>query len=190
MEDEDIEEMRPELKDDIKLGFDLFKNDNNKINKLKLRTMLFSYCMYKGTPQEINDYIEQNTSPDQELFSFEEVCKLINFKNRTAKEKEAYEMYSALTNQGKNELTDVSLRQAFLDSQINISMKEVWELMKFMEAEEKEHEEGEEPPEEEKVKETTMKSTKTKGKGTTKKQKPRYTLDKEKLKNFYTVIED
>ena len=192
MDSEDIEEIRPEIKDDIKLGFDLFKNDNNKINKLKLRTMLFCFCMYKGTPQEINDYIEKNTSPDQELFSFEEVCKLINFKNKIAKEKEADEMYAALTNQGKTDLTDVVLKKAFQENQINISTKEVQELMKFMNAEKIEnYDDEDEAKEEEKAKETLKSTTKTaKGKTVTKKEKPKYFVEKENLKNFYTVIED
>ena len=55
-------EIPADIKDDIKLAFDLYKNENNKINKLKLRTMLFSFIMYKSSPSEINEYIDSKKS--------------------------------------------------------------------------------------------------------------------------------
>ena len=36
-----------DIKNDIKLAFDLYKNENNKINKLKLRTLLFFFFFFK-----------------------------------------------------------------------------------------------------------------------------------------------
>ena len=45
-----------ELKNDIKIAFDLFKNENNKITKLKLRTLLFSFIMFRSSAGEINRY--------------------------------------------------------------------------------------------------------------------------------------
>ena len=51
-------EIPADIKNDIKLAFDLYKNEKNKINKLKLRTLLFSFIMYKSSPSDINDYID------------------------------------------------------------------------------------------------------------------------------------
>ena len=38
-------EMPLDIKNDIQLAFNLYKNENNKINKLKLRTIIFSFVM-------------------------------------------------------------------------------------------------------------------------------------------------
>ena len=54
----DKDEIPFELKNDIKIAYDLFKNESNKITKLKLRTLLFSFIMYKYSASEINEYIE------------------------------------------------------------------------------------------------------------------------------------
>ena len=88
---ESEEEMSVDLKHDIQLGFNLFKNEKNQINKLKLRTLLFSFVMYKSSSGDINQFIEEQTSPDKEFFTFDEVCKLVNFKIKVAKDKEADE---------------------------------------------------------------------------------------------------
>ena len=51
------EELNEDLKNDLLLGFNLFKWSNWMVNKLKLRSMLFSFAMYKSAPADINRYI-------------------------------------------------------------------------------------------------------------------------------------
>ena len=46
---EEENEIPSDLKNDIQLAFDLFKNEKDKISKLKLRTLLFSFVMYKNS---------------------------------------------------------------------------------------------------------------------------------------------
>jgi hypothetical protein len=72
-------EMSEENKNDLLLAFNLYKNDHNKINKTKLRTILFSFLMYKSSPKDINEYINENFKKQDE-FSFEDLCRLINQK--------------------------------------------------------------------------------------------------------------
>ena len=50
---EEQREMSIDIKNDILLAFNLYKNENDKINKLKLRTLLFSFVMYKNSAEEI-----------------------------------------------------------------------------------------------------------------------------------------
>lgn len=185
MEEENNDEMIPDLKNDIQIAFNIFKNDNNKITKLKLRTMLFSFAMYKSAPGDINQFIEQRTSPEQEQFTFEEVCKLINSRNNFAKQKEADDIYNTLTQQGKNELNNVMLKEAFDENQINVSMKEVCEMMKFMGAENLYP--GEDYDED--FKEPKVQKTKTRGKEEVKiKIKPRFAVKKENFQQFYVDV--
>jgi hypothetical protein len=80
-------EMPLDIKTDIQIAFNLMKNESNKINKLKLRTLLFSFVMYKYSAKDINEYIETKTSPDQEIFTFDDVCFLINEKLKEARER-------------------------------------------------------------------------------------------------------
>ena len=69
-------EMSLDLKTAIRIAFDLLKNEKNKINKLKLRILLFSFAMYKYSTNEINEYIEK-TYEKQELFSFNDAYDLL-----------------------------------------------------------------------------------------------------------------
>ena len=62
------------VKQDYSKAFDLYKNEKEKINKLKLRTLLFSFCMYKNSASDINEYIETETDPDKEEFDFDIFC--------------------------------------------------------------------------------------------------------------------
>ena len=128
------EEMSSDLKHDIQLGFNLFKNDKNQINKLKLRTLLFSFVMYKSSSGDINQFIEEQTSPDKEFFTFEEVCKLVNFKIKLAKDKEADEAYNYLS-AGKNDqhyITEHDIEKGFEAYAIGTSPDEIKEMMKYM----------------------------------------------------------
>ena len=77
---EEENEIPSDLKNDIQLAFDLFKNEKEKISKLKLRTLLFSFVMYKNSASDINNYIEEQINPEQEEFSFNEVCDFVNLK--------------------------------------------------------------------------------------------------------------
>ena len=60
-------EMPLDIKTDIEIAFNLMKSENNTINKLKLRTLLFSFVMYKYSAYDINKYIESKSSPNQEI---------------------------------------------------------------------------------------------------------------------------
>ena len=91
---EEQREMSIDIKNDILLAFNLYKNENEKINKLKLRTLLFSFVMYKNSAEEINKYIENQTKIDQEEFDFDEVCEMVNLKLKASKEKEADEVFN------------------------------------------------------------------------------------------------
>ena len=75
------------------ISFQFVYNEKNKISKLKLRTLLFSFILYKSGSGEINQFIEEQTSEDQEFFTYDEVCRMINFKLRSAKEKESDELF-------------------------------------------------------------------------------------------------
>ena len=101
----DDNEIPLDLQNDIKLAFDLYKNEKEKINKLKLRTLLFSFCMYKNSASDINEYIETETDPDKEEFDFDIVCLLVNQKLKSAKNKDADEIFNyMITN--KNDKND------------------------------------------------------------------------------------
>ena len=50
----DKDEIPFDLKNDIKIAYNLFKNENNKITKLKLRTLLFSFIMFESSAGDIN----------------------------------------------------------------------------------------------------------------------------------------
>jgi hypothetical protein len=73
------EEMNENMKNDIQIAFNLFKNDKGVINKLKMRTLLFSFAMYKSSPKDINDYISE-VYPNQKEFTYEQLLKLVNSK--------------------------------------------------------------------------------------------------------------
>jgi hypothetical protein len=70
------EEMTDELKNDLEIAFNVFKNEHHKISKLKLRTLLFSFAMYKSSARDINEYIAENTDKKDE-FTFEDLYKLV-----------------------------------------------------------------------------------------------------------------
>src|SRR5688500_7419273 len=63
-----VDEMSEDLKNDLLLAYNLYKNDEGKINKLKLRTLLFSFAMYKSSPKDINDFISEYY-PKQDEFT-------------------------------------------------------------------------------------------------------------------------
>ena len=130
----EIKEIPADIKNDIKLAFDLYKNENNKINKLKLRTLLFSFVMYKSSPSDINEYIDSKTTNEKELYSFDDVCDLINEKLEEAKEKDADELYDYIVN-NKNDNSKITKRQiknAFESCNIDLDEKEIDKMIDFM----------------------------------------------------------
>lgn len=131
MEDNQEEEMSVDVKHDIKLAFNLYKNEKNQINKLKLRTILFSMVMYKSSASDINQFIEEQTSPEKEWFNYDEVCKLVKLKHKFAKEKEAEEVYNFLCGNA-HKLTEESIKAGFDAYGVGVSVEEIQEMMKYM----------------------------------------------------------
>ena len=129
----DKDELPFDLKNDIKIAFDLFKNENNKITKLKLRTLLFSFIMFKSSAGDINKYIEEKISPTQQLFELDDVYDLIKLKLREAKMKEANELLNFVNGNNSSEIIKESdLSRAFQKYKIDISDKEVKEMFMYM----------------------------------------------------------
>ena len=127
-------EIPTDIKNDIKLAFDLYKNENNKINKLKLRTLLFSFIMYKSSPSDINEYIDSKESNGKELYSFDDVCDLINEKLEEAKEKDADELYHYIVN-NKNDNSKINKKQiknAFDSCNIDLDEKEIDKMIDYI----------------------------------------------------------
>lgn len=131
MEDNQEEEMSVDVKHDIKLAFNLYKNEKNQINKLKLRTILFSMVMYKSSASDINQFIEEQTSPEKEWFNYDDVCKLVKLKHKFAKEKEAEEVFNFLGGNA-HKLTEESIKAGFDAYGVGVSVEEIQEMMKYM----------------------------------------------------------
>ena len=129
----DKDEIPFELKNDIKIAYDLFKNESNKITKLKLRTLLFSFIMFKSSAGEINKYIEDTISPSQELFNLDELYLLIKLKLKEAKEKEADELIYAINGNETSEIVKESdFLKALQKHKIDMNEKDVKEMFQYM----------------------------------------------------------
>ena len=129
----DKDELPFDLKNDIKIAFDIFKNENNKVTKLKLRTILFSFIMFKSSAGDINKYIEEKISPTQQLFELDDVYDLIKLKLREAKMKEANELLNFVNGNNSSDIIKESdLSKAFQKYKIDISDKEVKEMFMYM----------------------------------------------------------
>ena len=123
-----------DIKNDIKLAFNLYKNENIKINKLKLRTLLFSFIMYKYSASDINQFIESRTLKEKELYSFDDVCDLIKEKLIESKERDSDELFNYIVN-NKNENSKMSkaqLQEAFKSNDIDVDEKEIDKMMEYM----------------------------------------------------------
>ncbi len=130
---EDIE-IPLDIKNDIELAFNLYKNENNKINKLKLRTLLFSFIMYKYSASDINEYIESRTLKDKELYTFDDVCDLVKEKLLDSKARDSDELFNYIVN-NKNEnskMTKHQLSEAFKSNQIEVDEKELDKMIEYM----------------------------------------------------------
>ena len=131
---EEENEIPSDLKNDIQLAFDLFKNEKDKISKLKLRTLLFSFVMYKNSADDINNYIESQINPEKNEFSFDEVCDLVNLKLKNSKLKESDEIFSYITS-WKNDNDNIKcndLLQAYRNYEIDVSEDDIKEMMIYM----------------------------------------------------------
>ena len=122
-----------DIKNDIKLAFNLYKNENNKINKLKLRTLLFSFIMYKYSASDINQFIESRTLKEKELYSFDDVCDLIKEKLIESKERDSDELFNYIVNnKEKNKMTKKQLVEAFKGNDIDVDEKEFDKMLDYM----------------------------------------------------------
>ena len=147
-----------DIKNDIKLAFNLYKNENNKINKLKLRTLLFSFIMYKYSASDINQFIESRTLKEKELYSFDDVCDLIKEKLIESKERDSDELFNYIVN-NKNENSKMSkaqLQEAFKSNDIDVDEKEIDKMMEYMKKKQFEESEENESPEDEEKKKATL----------------------------------
>ena len=123
-----------DIKNDIKLAFNIYKNENNKINKLKLRTILFSFIMYKYSASDINEFIESRTLKEKELYTFDDVCDLIKEKLMEAKARESDELFNYIVN-NKNEnskMTKKQLAEAFQNNEIEVDESELDKMIEYM----------------------------------------------------------
>ena len=146
-------ELPIDVKNDLKLAFNLYKNEYNKINKLKLRTILFSFVMYKNSSSEINEFIDSKLANDKEFYTFDDVCDLVKEKLADSKSRESDELFDYIVNNKNNKsdmniMTKKQLENAFEDNEINIEPNEIEEMLEYMnkdkEVEEEENEEEEE----------------------------------------------
>ena len=146
-----------DIKNDIELAFNLYKNENNKINKLKLRTILFSFIMYKYSASDINEFIESRTLKEKELYNFDDVCDLVKEKLNESKERDSDELFNYIVNsKEKNKMTKKQLVEAFKGNDIDVDEKEIDKMLDYMRK--KKLEEEEEPEEKEKEKEEDVES--------------------------------
>jgi hypothetical protein len=70
------EEMTEDLKNDLEIAFNIFKNEHGKLSKRKFRTLLFSFAMYKSSAKDINDYITENTDKKDD-YTFDDLYRLV-----------------------------------------------------------------------------------------------------------------
>ena len=146
-------EIPSDIKDDIKLVFDLYKNEYNKISKLKLRTMLFSFIMYKANASEINEYINSRLSDEKEFYSFDDVCDLITEKYDESRENDAYELYDYIANKrDNNTITKKQISEAFKSTKIKFDEKDIDKMIEFIKKKKKNSVDEEEPKNEDEEK--------------------------------------
>ena len=146
-------ELPIDVKNDLLLAFNLYKNENNKINKLKLRTILFSFVMYKYSSSEINEFIEAKTLEDKEYYTFDDVCDLVKEKLTESKSRESDELFDYIvSNKNKNseinKMTKKQLMNAFEENEIHIEPNEIEEMLEYMKKDEVTKEEENEEDEE------------------------------------------
>ena len=180
-------EMPLDIKTDIKMAFDFMKSENNTINKLKLRTLIFSFVMYKYSAKEINEYIEDQMKElgmpeDQENFTFDELCTIISDRLEDARERESDELFNYIASKKNHvdKITKRELENIFDTYKLGVDKEDLEKMMNYManndETEQNEEllmEENEEDEEENKIEEI-------------KKKKKINSVTREQFKKFYT----
>ena len=180
-------EMPLDIKTDLKIAFDFMKNEKNTINKLKLRTLIFSFVMYKYSAKEINEYIEDQMKElgmpeDQENFTFDELCTIISDRLEEARERESDELFNYIASKKTNvdKITKRELENIFDNYKLGVDKEDLEKMMNYMansdETEQNEEdllEENEEDEEENKIEEI-------------KKKKKINSVTREQFKKFYT----
>ena len=131
------EELPVDIKYYIQLAFNLYKNENNKINRLKLRTILFSFVIYKSSSSKINEFIASKTASDKEYYSFDDVCDLVKEKFKESKSKESDELFDYIVNSKNNKsenniMTKKQLMNAFEENEIHLEQSEIDEMLEYM----------------------------------------------------------
>ena len=181
-------EMPLDVKTDLKIAFDFMKNETNTINRLKLRTLVFSFVMYKYSAKEINEYIEEQMkelgmSDEQENFTFEELCAIISPRLDEAKERESDELFNYISSKKNyvNKISKKELENIFSNYKLGIEEEDLNKMIKYMvsndefgQNNEQLSEENEEDEEEIKIEESI------------KKKKKINSVTREQFKKFYT----
>ena len=180
-------EMPLDIKTDLKIAFDFMKNEKNTINKLKLRTLIFSFVMYKYSAKDINEYIEDQMKElgmpeDQENFTFDELCTIISDRLEEARERESDELFNYIASKKTyvDKITKRELENIFDNYKLGVDKEDLEKMMNYMansdETEQNEEllvEENEEDEEENKIEEI-------------KKKKKINSVTREQFKKFYT----
>ncbi len=181
-------EMPLDVKTDLKIAFDFMKNETNTINRLKLRTLVFSFVMYKYSAKEINEYIEEQMkelgmSDEQENFTFEELCAIISPRLDEAKERESDELFNYISSKKNyvNKISKKELENIFSNYKLGIEEEDLNKMINYMvsndefgQNNEQLSEENEEDEEEIKIEESI------------KKKKKINSVTREQFKKFYT----
>ena len=180
-------EMPLDIKTDIKMAFDFMKSENNTINKLKLRTLLFSFVMYKYSAKDINDYINDQLNKmgipeDQENFTFDEVCELINEKLDDARERESDELFDYISSKKfqREKITKKELENIFNNYKLGVEAEDLDKMINYMvnNDESEQNASAEENEEEEEDEEIKI--------DINKKKKKINSVTREQFKKFYT----
>ena len=180
-------EMPLDVKTDLKIAFDFMKNETNTINRLKLRTLVFSFVMYKYSAKEINEYIEEQMKDlgmpdDQENFTFEELCAIISPRLEEAKERESDELFNYISSKKNyvNKISKKELENIFSNYKLGIEEEDLNKMINYMvsndefgQNNEQLSEENEEDEEEIKIEESI------------KKKKKINSVTREQFKKFY-----
>jgi Ca2+-binding EF-hand superfamily protein len=125
------EDLNEDMKNDLYLGFNLMKNNRGKLSKLKLRSLLFNFVMYKSSPSDINEFINE-CFPKQEEFSYEEFIHLVLVKNAFIKERDIDDIWSLISTSKQPHTSKNELKKAFNSVGIECQDKELIEMIDYI----------------------------------------------------------